>query len=161
MLFRSLERAEAFLLLGLAGCGIAHFLGVAGAITGIVITLGGLGAIFFLMAYRPPVGIPTEAPAEVSTEQKSGMPSLLMQTIFPKVLWISSAIGAAGLMIYFTNPGNDGFKQLLLIQSLTCGLCLVGMGLFTAQGIRGAKELFPVLFRAIPLTLASVQTLLA
>jgi hypothetical protein len=84
-----------------------------------------------------------------------------MQTIFPKMLWIGSAIGAAGLCIYFTHPGNDGFKQLLLIQSLTCGLCLAGMGLFTAQGVRGARELFPVLFRAIPLTLASVQMLLA
>ena len=159
VLFGWLDRIEAILLVGLAASLVANYLNVAGAASGIVVSLCGLAGVFFLMAYRPPTAVPEHEPE--ATDSKPGMPALLMQTILPKVLWLSSAIGAAGIAIYHTHPDNDGYKQLLLIQSASCVLAVVLVGLFTLQGIRGAKRLVPVLYRAVPITLAGVQLLLA
>lgn len=156
-LFGWLDRIEAVLLIGLAVSLVAHYMNVAGAASGIVVALSGLAGVFFLMAHRPPA--PT--PERQEGDSKPGMPALLMQTIMPKVLWLSSAVGAAGLAIYHTHPDNDGYKQLLLIQSATCALAIVLIGLFALQGVSGAKRLVPVLYRAVPITLAGVQLLMA
>lgn len=156
-LFGWLDRIEAVLLVGLAVSLVANYMNVAGAATGIVVSLCGLAGVFFLMAYRPPAPMPERQ----ESDSKPAMPALLMQTILPKVLWLSSAIGAAGLAIYHTHPDNDGYKQLLLIQSASCVLGIVLIGLFSAQGVSGAKKLVPVLYRAVPITLAGAQLLMA
>lgn len=155
MLFGFLDRAELIFLLALASCIAANYAGISGAVIGIVIAFAGLGGIYFLMAYRPPASAQPPSPEG----QKTGFQQLLLLTILPKVLWISCAVGAAGLAIYYTRPYNEGFKQMLLIQSTTAVAGGLVIGLFALQGTIGAKNLIPVLYRAIPITLASVLIL--
>jgi len=155
VLFGYLDRAEMLCLLALVGSLCAHYAGISGATTGAVIALGGLGGIYFLMAYRPPAAAPA------AEGQKAGVSQLLTQTILPKVLWISCAVGAVALMIYHTGPANEGYKEMMLIQSITTILGVLLVLLFVSMGVEGARNLLPVLYRALPLTLCSVYTLTA
>lgn len=148
VLFGLLERAELIALAAVLGGMGARFAGFSGVDSIMVIAFGALAAIYFLMAYRPPASAPPPS------DQKSGFLDLFSQTILPKLLWISCAVGASGLSMLHTRPDNDGYLKILQIHALLSVVVIVVVGLLLIQG--KSKNLIPVLYRAIPLALASV-----
>jgi len=154
MLFGLLERAELIALAALlAGLG-AHFYGYSGLSSVLVFAFAALGGIYFLMAYRPPANLATTDGAP------KGFKDLFVLAILPKVMWISCAIGAAGLSILHTRPDNLGYQQLLLIQASVSILSMLAVGAFAAIGA-DIRHIIPILYRAIPLALASIYILTA
>lgn len=147
MLFGLLERAELIAVAAVLGGLGAHLAGFTGVDSIMVVAFGALAGIYFLMAYRP-----SEAP-QPATDQKSGFVDLFSQTILPKLLWISCAVGASGLSMLHTRPDNDGYLKILQIHALLSVLVVVVVGLLLIQG--KSKNLIPVLYRTIPLALAS------
>lgn len=115
------------------------------------IALTGLAVTFFLSAYRPPEEI-----KERSENDTFGFSEMLALMIIPKVLWISSAVSAAGIALYFFRFGNDGYKQALMIGILSIAACLVLLAFFLISGIKHLKSVTPILLRAVPALLAGL-----
>lgn len=154
MLFGLLERAELIALTALlAGLG-AHFSGYSGFSSVLVFAFAALGGIYFLMAYRPQAIPPTTDGAP------PGFKDLFVLTILPKVMWISCAVGAAGLSMLHTHPDNLGYQQLLLIQASVSILGMLAVGACAAIGA-DTRHIIPILYRSIPLALASIYILTA
>ena len=155
MLYRFVDRIESFLLLSLlAGTALFSF-GVPQGSFVVTMALAGLAVVFFLMAYRPP------ARSNVATGEKMDFMDLLGQTIIPKILWISCAIGAVGLLFRHLQTPNNGYKELLIIQLASLsGATLVVLGLFVVKGLASVRKLAPIYYRAIPLTLATASILM-
>ena len=116
------------------------------------VSLLGLGVTFFLFAYRP-----NEIPREEN--EQFGFPDLLVLTIVPKVLWISSAISALGIALYLVDLGNEGYKRLLMIGGMTIGGATVILLFSFAKGVKHLETVTPVLLRAIPLLLVDFYIL--
>lgn len=114
----------------------------------------GLGVIFFGSAFLLYTPIPD------SDNKPLTFPALLASTIVPKVLWISSAICMVGIALSFITPKNQGYKELLLIGTLTIASGTVILTFFLVSGIKVAKAAVPVLYRAVPASLAALYFLL-
>ncbi len=125
----------------------SHFQALSFANTLMIIAFAGLAGVFFLNAYRPPTA-PTDG-----QDNRRDFPALLMQTILPKILWISSAVGAAALVLVHQQAPEAGYKQMFLIQGSVAVIGLLLVGLAAVQG-RNVQNLIPVLYRVIPITLA-------
>jgi hypothetical protein len=148
MLFKNLDRAESLMLALLISGVVCHFMHWSFADQVLVLAFGGLAVVFFLNAYRPPS---TSTPDQAD---RKDFFTLLMQTILPKLLWISSAVGAAALAMVHQHAPKAGYLQMFMIQSVVAIVCLVAVGLAAAQG-KNVQHLVPILYRAIPLTLAA------
>lgn len=153
MLYGYLDRGESLLLLALVAGIVSRYLGISQGITLIIISLAGLMAIFFFMAFRPPAEVPAE------TEEKPGFMYLFVYVIVPKIMWISCAVCTSSLLLYHLESGNEGYTLGLMIHStLTVGT-LVVIGLAAAKGVPGLRSLLPIYFRALPLMLTAVYLL--
>ncbi len=151
-LYKQLERLEAIVLAAVIVAVAAHYLGLTSSVTVIVMGLAVLAGIYFLTAFRPqPVP---------SAGTKMQFMDLLNMTILPKVLWISSAVGASGLALFHADPERPGYKQLLIIQTLTALVAFVIWGFGNMQGIQSIQRLTPAILRAVPLMLAGAYILL-
>ncbi len=135
-LYRLVERAEIILLLALIVSVVAHYSGISGARTGIVVSLGGLAGVYFLTAFRPPASQPGDG------AEKPNFTQLLSQTTLPKLLWISCAVGAAGLTMYHTTP--NGYREMLLIHSATTIPGALIIGVLAAQGASAETHTHPL-----------------
>jgi hypothetical protein len=147
LLYRYLDRAEGLALVLLIAGVAAHFQAMPIANTLMILAFGGLAGVFFLNAYRP-----SAATVDAQDTRKDFF-FLLTKTILPKLLWISSAVGAVALMMVHQHAAEAGYQQMFLIQGVVAVGCLIVMGLAAAQG-QNVQHLIPVLYRAIPLTLA-------
>ena len=107
------------------------------------ISLAGLGATFFLSAYRPLDFRPTEG-------EQMGFNELLGLSIIPKVLWISTAIATIGILFYTLQLDNDGYLRMLYIGGSTIITASVIMLILKAMGTKYLNATFPVFFRAMP-----------
>lgn len=154
-LYGFFDRAEAFFLFALLAGVASHYLGFSQSITVIIISLGGLAAIFFFMAFRPPAqtSMPTQG------GEKPDSIHLLASTTLPKLLWISCAVGTSSLMLFHSDAGNEGYKPGLMIHSVVTPISLLIIGLAAAKGVPGLRSLLPIYFRALPLLLAAVYLL--
>lgn len=147
MLNKVLDRAEALMFV-LVIAGVAcHFLGMSSANQVMVIAFSGLAIVFFLNAYRPPA-----APTAEQADRKDFF-ALLTQTILPKLLWISCAVGAAALAMVHMQAAAAAYQQMFMIQGVAVVGCLIVVGLASAQG-KNVQHLVPIIYRAIPLALA-------
>lgn len=119
-----------------------------------VVGLSGLGAIYFLCAYRASSD-PASNPA---SEQPIGYGPLLALNILPKVLWISCAVCLIAILFYLLN--FKGAPNVALIGSTTIasGTVLTLVLLITAPSY--VRYILPVLLRAIILAALSAWYLL-
>lgn len=117
----------------------------------LMLSLSGLGMIFFLSAYMP-VPFPRE------DGQKLNFVDLFAYGIAPKILGIGSSVMATGLLFYLLSL--KGSTQMLLVGSTTTGVVSFLVILLTVQNQNYLKPLLPFLYRAIPLATASAAVLL-
>lgn len=150
-LTKHLPLAEKALLAALAIGAILTMLEMDTTIT--TVALLGLAVTFFLFAYRP-IDIP------VQEGEQFGFSQLLGLMIIPKVLWISCAVSALGIVFYLLQLGNDGFKQMLMIGVSAIAFAGLLLVILLISGVKHMKLVAPVLLRAIPLLLADVYILL-
>lgn len=154
-LYAFVERGETLFLITLLAGAALFFFGFSQGSTLVTVALGGLAVVFFLMAYRPPRS------SQGDPEKKMDFIQLLVLTIIPKVLWIGCAVGTIGLLLRHLQTGNDGYRQMLIIQSVVTLGTLIVVGFAAATGVSGLRNLLPIYFRALPLTLAAGSLLLA
>ncbi|MBL7850551.1 MAG: hypothetical protein JNN04_06585 [Cyclobacteriaceae bacterium] len=146
-LYRYLEQAELILLVAVGASLVARYLQVNGYMSGLQISLSGLAAVYFLMAYRPPAASPEG--------EKKGFRQLLTETILPKILWIGCSVGVIGLMFFLLQL--QGVREMLFIHAASGG---IGLGMFLAFRQTGeANSIPPVIYRAVPLLLISAYLL--
>jgi hypothetical protein len=115
-----------------------------------LISLSGLAIVFFLSAYRPSNIVRSE-------DEKLGFMDLLCLTIAPKVLWLSSAVLAIGILFYVNQM--KGYEQMLSVGSAPVAIGSVLLAIGIVLNIKHIKAAMPVLYRAIPLLLAGIYIL--
>lgn len=151
-LYGWLERAEVlFLLLFLAGFSWRSS-DASASDSLIIVSLGGLAGVFFLMAYRP------SAVASADPKRMDFM-TLLIWTILPKVTWISCAVCTISILLYFIKTGNKGYEQGLMIHTTITVIGLLMLGFAGFRGVKNARALLPMYYRAIPLLFAALYLL--
>jgi len=109
-----------------------------------IISLAGLAVTFFLSAYRI-IDIPRKE------NETFGFQELLGYLIVPKILYISCAVATCGILFYFLNLGNEGYRQMLFIGGTSLGLGIVIIAYLAVTGVKYMGAILPVLYRAIPL----------
>jgi hypothetical protein len=144
VLYGNLERFEQIMLVVLTLGVAATLWGYSEALTIVIISLGGLAGIFFLMGFRPPSVRPD------TSNGKQGFTQLLLDTILPKVLWISCAVCTISILLYHLDNGNDGYKQGIFIHLSITAVSLIVIGGASVAG-KNVRPLLPILFRAVPL----------
>lgn len=149
-LYGFLERIELILVTALGVSLLTQYLKVAGAATGIQLSLSGLAGVYFLMAYRPP--------AQAPSGEKKGFSELLSLTILPKVLWIGCAVGAIGILFQLLKL--DGAREMLTIHASTGGIGIILLAVLSLQQGNDSNPFIPVLYRAVPLLLVTLYMLL-
>lgn len=110
------------------------------------VSLLGLAATFFLLAYRP-IDVPRQE------NELLGLSELLAFMIVPKVLWISSAISALGIAFYMFNFGNPGYKNMLMIGGSTIAVAALILAVLLVSGVKHIRMVTPILLRALPICL--------
>lgn len=150
-LFKLIDRAEMILLGALSIALILYTTSFKSEIL-LNLSLKGLAVLFFLSAYRP-------IQIERKEGEKLGFMDLLCTTIVPKILWISSAVITVGIILFFSNTGNEGYKIILMLGSITIpvGIILLAAGL--SSGVKQLNVIVPILYRAIPLTIVAIYIL--
>jgi hypothetical protein len=147
---RFLPWVEALLLIMLAvGWGMLYQALEVGLL---IISLTGLTATYFISAYKP-IEIISNG------KEKFGMKETLAWTILPKLCWISCAVSTLGWLLFFVDPENVGYQNMLMIGALSIGSALVMIALLIATGVSQIKVLLPVMFRAVPLLSADCYLL--
>jgi len=144
LLYRYIDRAESLMLVMIIAGVVCHFLHLEFANQVLALAFIGLAVVFFLNAYRPPT-----APAGDQPDRKDFF-TMLTQTILPKILWLSCAVGAAALAMVHMQA--EGYKEMFMIQGAAALGGLAVVGLAAALG-RNVQHLIPIIYRAIPLTL--------
>ena len=150
LLFKNLERLERIVLTLLIIIVAARYFGYASDPSLLNFGLFSIGVVYYLFAYRPPVPMPEGI--------KLDFAGLLMTSILPKVMWISCAVGAVGLAFYFN--GYPGARQMLIIQSTTGLVGLIGWGIGTLQQFQPLDRLAAPMMRTFPILLIAVYILL-
>jgi len=111
-----------------------------------IIALGGLGTIYFLLAFKP-VDIPEQP------EVTLGFRELLGWSILPKVSWMATSIGAVGILFYLI--GGQGFDRLLGVSAVTILTVTIIQAILVAIGIKYTNLFVPMFFRSIPVMIIS------
>ncbi len=150
-LFKLVDRAEIILLGTLSVALILYTSSYRSEIL-LDLSLKGLAVIFFLSAFRP-------LPIQRKEGEKLGFMDLLCTTTVPKILWISSAVITAGIILFFSKAGNEGYKMILMLGSITipAGIIILAAGL--SSGVKHLNVIVPILYRAIPLTIVAIYML--
>jgi hypothetical protein len=109
----------------------------------LTISLAGLTAVFFLSAFTPP------DQQKLAENTLLSFKDLLAFTIAPKVLGISCAVSAIGILFFLQNL--KGHQQLVMIGgvSIAFGLLVLGYGFMTDT--KNIRTMMPWVYRAIPL----------
>lgn len=144
-LFGLLQRGEMILLMTLI-IGLALRYTFPQTEILVIISLAGLAMIFFLSAYQP---IPIEK------DEKFGPTDLLYYIIAPKILGISSAVCAVGLLFYFIDNNNPGFRPMLTIGAMSIAAASLIVFIGWLQKDKNIQLIIPILYRAIPLMIVS------
>lgn len=79
--------------------------------------------------------------------------------ILPKILWLSTAVSIAGYLALLTFQDNDTYRKLILVGG---GTILVSLSIFAYDLFKGFRDihfLYPILLRAIPVTLFDLYLL--
>lgn len=105
----------------------------------LIIGLLGLSTIFFLSAY-----VPSEANLEGS--KQSGFVQLLVVTIIPKVLGISSSVAIVGIL--FHTLKMEGSPLLLTVGSLNILVSVLILTILKVFGVREVDTVFPKILRS-------------
>ncbi|CAN5399374.1 hypothetical protein BH10BAC4_BH10BAC4_02680 [soil metagenome] len=113
----------------------------------IQISLSTLAAVFFLSAYKP-------VTIESEEGEKLGFKDLLGQTILPKLLGISCAVGIIGIQFYML--GLKGFEVMVMMGGIVTLMALVVMGGLYAIGTKNLESAFPMVLRAIPIMIFNI-----
>lgn len=118
----------------------------------LIISLICLTAIYFVSAYKP---------IEITSDgkEKFGTKELLAWTILPKLCWISCAVSTLGWLLFFIDPENAGYKNMLMIGAVSIAAALVLIVYLISSGVRQMNVLVPVMFRAVPLLSADCYLL--
>lgn len=127
---------------------------LAGAVLGLMeidltvtrVSLFGLAATYFLLAFRSP-SLPQEE------NELLGFSELLGFIIVPKVLWISSAISITGIASSTFNFNNVGFKNMLMIGGFSIVIGTLVLVVLAVSGVRNLRSIASVLLRALPICL--------
>lgn len=109
----------------------------------------GLAIVFFLNAYKPMITQPIES-------EKFGFNDLLVTAILPKVMWISCAVSAIGILFYIRQYEPQSYRSMLIIGG---GSLLIGMltaGFFMLGKVKNNETLQAVLLRAIPMLVMDI-----
>ncbi|WP_296620629.1 hypothetical protein [Marivirga sp.] len=114
-----------------------------------IISLAGLGIVFFLFAQ-----IPSQAKIE-----GSDFNSLLGLSIVPRVLWISTAITTVGVLFYL--QGFAGAFKLLSIGGITIAICTLILIILRVINVKGLEQVIPILYRSYPALLAAAYFIFA
>lgn len=149
-----LERLEKVVLAILIVLFAIRYAGVMTSVQVLRIGLIGLAIVYFFMGFRPP--------PQSWEGQKLNFIELLVAVTIPKILWISSSVGAVGLAFHF--GGDPGASQMLFIQcaSALFGLVagLIGLGISKLQKIESTDRITTPMMRAVPMGLAAAYILL-
>lgn len=140
-----LPRLERMLLMLLVLGIVMTFLTSVGTLI-INLAIAGLALTFFLYAYRP-------LDVETGGDEKPGMAELLGWAIVPKVLWISCAVSALGILFFLTRTANEGYRSMVMIGGVSILIGILVLGVLGMTGTRHLAHTTPILLRAIPLML--------
>jgi hypothetical protein len=139
MLYQFLELGEKlFLGASMVAFGLMRFDFKANEI--LILALGGLSAVYFLLANKPPL----ETEDKPTDENPNlGFFDLLITSIAPKVGWIGCSVVVIGILFWYQKW--EGFKEMLLLGGGT--LFIVSL-LLTYAFINGNKAVTHLLMRA-------------
>jgi len=116
-----------------------------------IISLAGLGAVFFLYAQMPS--------NKESSNQDQVFKYLLGLTIVPKILWISTSLTTVGIIFY--TQDFAGATKLLTIGGITIAFCTVILLILRFMKINGLEKVFSILYRAYPAVLGAAYFVFA
>ncbi len=114
----------------------------------ISIALGGLALVFFLNAYVP------KSPSPNQDDKTLGFKDLLVQSILPKVLWISMAVSVCGLLFYVLK--FKGSMNMMFMGGSTILIAALTILVFKFSGTRNTAMAIAILYRAIPILLTII-----
>lgn len=118
-----------------------------------LVSLLGLGCVFFLMAYRP-IDLPQPE------GESFGFSELLGLMIVPKVLWIGSSVSVVGICFYLLELNKEGYIKMLMVGALTGIVAMLVLAILFVMGVKHLKTVLPILLRALPLSLVDLYLLL-
>jgi hypothetical protein len=113
----------------------------------IIISLSGLAGVFYLTSFKP-------VQIEREEGKKPGFKDLLAETILPKILGISCAVGTIAILFYLI--GNQGYEPMTMIGGTAIAGALIVMAGLYATGTKNLEASFPMVLRAIPIMLLNV-----
>lgn len=138
-----LPRLERMLLMLLVLGIVVTFLTKAGSLI-INIAIAGLALVFFLYAYKP-------LEVNAGNNEKAGVSELLGWSVVPKVLWISCAVSAVGILFFLIKTMNDGYLNMVMIGGFSILGGILVLGVLAISGTKHLEVTTPILLRAIPL----------
>jgi len=144
-----LVKAEMLLLAILAVAAVLELLDSKLSIL-YIISLAGLGLVFFLFA---------QYPSQSKKDGGSDFKALLGLTIVPKVLWIATAITTIGILFYL--QGFKGAFNLLGIGVSTIAVCTIILIILRFIKVKGVEQVIPILYRSYPALLAAAYFMFA
>jgi hypothetical protein len=139
-----LARAEQALL-GIALIGLVLKFANLPWTTVLTVALAGLAGVFFLSAYLPPDR------SKLDDHAPLGLRHLLAFTIAPKILGISCAVSAIGVLFFI--EGLKGYLQMVMIGGIAIALGLLVLGYGFMTDTKNIRTMMPLVYRAIPLGL--------
>lgn len=150
-LYSLLKKVEIALWLALVLGLLLHYGGYP-AKNVLIVSLSGLAIVFFLGAYQP-------SNIVRSDNEKLGFMDLLYLTIAPKLVGISMAVSLIGILFYFINANVEGTKQMLFLGSISGIAASLVIGIGVATRAKNSSVLIPILYRAVPIAIASAYLL--
>lgn len=138
-----LPRLERMLLMLLVLGIVITFLTNAGSLI-INVAIAGLALVFFLYAYKP-------LDVNAGKNEKVGLGEMLGWSIVPKVLWISCAVSAVGILFFLVKTGSGEYMNLVMIGGFSIMIGLLVLGVLRVSGTKNLEVVTPILLRAIPL----------
>lgn len=148
-----LPRLERMLLMLLVLGIVVTFLSATGSLI-INVAIAGLSVVFFLYAYKP-------LDANTGEKEKAGIGELLGWSVVPKVLWISCAVSALGILFFLIKTGTGEYRNMVMIGGFSILSGLLVLGVVWTSGTKHLEVVTPILLRAIPLMIMDFYIFLA
>ncbi|HEY4654223.1 MAG TPA: hypothetical protein VIH22_06900 [Cyclobacteriaceae bacterium] len=140
-----LPRLERLLLIVLV-LGIAStFVSSVGSLI-VNVSIAGLAMTFFLYACKP-------LERGITASDESAFRDAVARGVVPRVLWISCAVSAMGVLFFLLRMNRESSERMLLIGCVSILAALLALGILRIGGTRHLNAVEPVLLRAVPLLL--------
>jgi hypothetical protein len=149
-LFNLLRRVEQVALLLLFAGALFNILQFPGASMLLQISLTALASTFLLQAFNPSY-------IKTVTSEQVDFLTLMGSSILPKVMWISCAVGTVGIL--FALLHLPGASHQLMVSCFTIIIALVWFAILRITRPNLTSDLSPVLYRALPIAIASIYLL--